>query len=76
MGGWCVPDPQPHADDMWEHELAEWIAEKFRPFERDVLEAMDYWRDEFRAELAEAVRLAQAEPAEAAYWAARDVVTI
>jgi hypothetical protein len=75
MGGWCVPQPQP-SGDADERELAEWMAERFRPFERDVLEAIGYWRDEFRAELAEAVRLAQAEPAEAAYWAARDVMTI
>jgi hypothetical protein len=76
MGGWCVPDPQPRTDDMWEHELEAWEAETFRPFERDILAELEACETLLAQELAEAGRLAEAEPAERAYWEARDVITL
>jgi hypothetical protein len=74
--GWAKPHPQPATDDMWAHAVDEWVAETFRPFECAILECMDYWRDDFLSELAYAVECATREPSEAAYWAARDVVTV
>jgi hypothetical protein len=76
MGGWCVPQPQPHADDMWEHELEAWVRDRFRPFERDILALLAEAEQDATDALAEAGRLAEAEPAERAHWAARDVQTI
>jgi hypothetical protein len=71
MGGWCVPQPQPslYLDD----EL--WVEEHFRPFEEDVLALLEDVRDRVAEAFREAARIHAAEPAEAAYWAARDVVT-
>ncbi len=39
-GGWAGPYPQPATDDMWEHELAAWVRDRFRPFELDILALM------------------------------------
>jgi hypothetical protein len=74
--GYAVPQPQPMTDDMWEHELAAWVEDKFRPFERDVLALMHGCIDEFTGDLAEAVAAAEREPVERAYWEARDVETV
>jgi hypothetical protein len=83
MGGWAVPVPQPSPDSVGpmieyvpESEMAEWVEKRFRPLERDLLALMADYRDEFLAELANAVERADAEPAERAYWEARDTVTI
>lgn len=76
MGGWCVPQPQPHTDDMWEHEVSEWEAETFRPFERDIRELLSEYEEIAKEALREAGERAAAEPAERAYWEARDVETV
>lgn len=76
MGGWCVPQPQPRTDDMWDHEVAAWVAKKFRPFEAAIRDLLSVYRDEARTELAAAIDKAKREPAEAAHWAARDTITV
>jgi hypothetical protein len=76
MGGWCVPQPQPHAEDMWEEELAAWERDRFRPFERDILALLAEAESDAADALREAGRLAEAEPAERAHWEARDTITI
>lgn len=76
MGGWCVPQPQPHTDDMWEYEITAWERDKFRPFERDILALFDEYQAEAREALRDAGERAKREPAERAYWEARDVETI
>jgi hypothetical protein len=74
-GGWAVPHPQPH-DEFSDEELAQWMGDRFRPLEDALVALMEDLRDDFLADLADAVKRAQAEPNEAAYWAACDVVTI
>lgn len=72
--GWLTPQPQPKFDDLV--SAARWMRDIFRPLERDVLEVMEEIREEFLAELKDAVSRANAEPAERAYWEARDTVTV
>lgn len=75
MGGWAQPYPQPY-DALDDDELAAWVKDKFRPFEADILACLDDRREAFIEDVNEANVRAVAEPAEAAYWAARDVVTV
>ena len=75
MGGWAVPSPQPATDDMWPEQVDAWVAERFRPFERDLLALLADARDEFRADLIDAAQRAADEPGERAHWEARDVET-
>lgn len=35
-GGWLVVDPQPDTDNMYEHELEEWLHERFGPFALEI----------------------------------------
>jgi hypothetical protein len=72
--GWAQPSPQP-SDEMYEEELAEWLEQRFRPFERDTLALMADCKEEFAADLADAVKRAAAEPSERAHWEARGVET-
>jgi hypothetical protein len=74
MGGWAVPDPQPphYAEDG---EL-DGFMERFRPLERALLALMEDFRHDFLEALADAVERAEREPAERAYWEARDTITI
>lgn len=76
MAGWAVPHPQPATDDMYEDEIAAWVEDRFRPFERDVLALMHGCIDEFTEDLADAVESAEREPGERAHWEARDVETV
>jgi hypothetical protein len=76
LGGWAQPYPQPDDDYMDEAELAEWLEHTFRPFEAALLELMADCRATFEADLADAVAAAKREPAERAYWEARDVETV
>ncbi len=82
-GGWCVPYPQPDAENMWEDELEAWVLDRFRPFERDVLSEMEHYQGIFEEDLTEAIEYAAGEPArrqheadEVAYWAARGVEAV
>jgi hypothetical protein len=75
--GWCQPHPQPSIDSVGpESELSAWVESKFRPFERDCLALMAGCREEYLSDLARAVKSANREPIERAYWEARDVVTV
>jgi hypothetical protein len=76
MGGWCQPHPQPHTGDMWPEEIARWERDVFRPFERDILALLAEAESDAAEALREAGRRAEAEPAERAYWEARDVITL
>ncbi len=75
MGGWAAPHPQPANGDMWSDELAEWMAVRFRPLEADLLALLADAREQFLADLTNEVNRSKRDTAEAAYWAARDVVT-
>jgi hypothetical protein len=82
MGGWAVPHPQPSEDSVGPGieyvgaNLAVWEHERFRPFEREILSLMSAIVEEFNDDVSEAIERAEREPAERAYWAARDVETI
>jgi hypothetical protein len=76
MGGWCVPQPQPPTEDMWPEDVEAWERDTFRPFERDILALLAEAESDAAEALREAGRLAEAEPAERAYWEARDVITL
>lgn len=74
MGGWLVVDPQPldYIDGLELHNFKR----KMAALQRECMEAMAYWRAEFLSEVAEAIRLELAEPAERAEWESRDVETV
>jgi hypothetical protein len=74
MGGWAQVDPQPDPD--WDTEEDADYMTHFRALETHLLALMADYRDEFLAELADAVERANAEPAERAYWEARDTITV
>lgn len=76
MGGWAQPYPQPCTDDMYESEIAAWVRNRFRPFERALLALVDDCRQAFLVRLAFEVDRADREPVERAHWEARDVQTI
>jgi hypothetical protein len=75
MGGWAVPHPQPHPEED-DQEVFTWVQQSFRPYELALMDLMDDYRADVRAALEEAAQRAEAEPAEAAYWAARDTITV
>lgn len=54
MGGYAKPFPQPQTGGMVSDEAAEWLYERFRPFERDILGLMEEARADFLSELQEA----------------------
>lgn len=60
MGGYVVPYPEPRTDDMWEHEVEEWMRETFAPFAIDVLanlaDATEAWA---RGELVDGTPVAE-----------------
>jgi hypothetical protein len=81
-GGWCVPQPQPSPDSIG-HGIeyvpgSEWTAwlKRFRAFEADILALLAEAESDAAEALREAGRKAEAEPAERAYWEARDVITL
>lgn len=73
MSGWAVPDPQP--EFYSEEEGAEWLRDVFLPFAADIEEAVAEAVANFTDGIEILRTRAEAEPAEAAYWAACDVIT-